>query len=177
MFNASIFALVLQCGTTAAAAIIIVFTPTVGLGCRSLGYIIYGVMAVLIMFLTIISTISFVRISETRAERSTSFSVKGLTAFAAIALRRLCLLLALNNATGLIAISCFQFSNLLDNCYCNAAVIGRGVDSYVVISFEGWIPTMRTSRVSATILAGASMATYMFSLWLLNAPPTEIDYF
>jgi len=134
------------------------------------------VLAVLIMFLTIISTI-FVRISETRVGRSTAPSVKGLTTFAAIALRRFCLLLALINATGLIAISCFQFSNLLDNCYCNAAVIGRGVDSYVVISFEGWIPTMRTSRISATILAGASMAIYMFSLWLLNAPPTEIDHF
>ena len=128
------------------------------------------------MFLTIISTI-LVRISETRVGRSNAFSVKGFTAFTAIALRRFCLVLALINATGLIALSCFQFSHLLDNCYCNAAAIGRGTDSYVVISFEGWISTMRTSRISATILAGASMAIYMFSLWLLNAPPTENDYF
>ena len=178
MFNASIFALVLQCGTAAAATIIIVFTPTVGLGCLSLGYILYGVIAVLIMFFTIVSTI-LTRISETRVGPSTVtvFSVQGFTAFTAILLRRLCLLLALINATGLIPLSCFQFSHLFDNCYCNAATIGRGMDSYVVISFERWVSTMRTSRTLATILAAASMTFYMFSLWLLNAPPTEIDHF
>jgi len=174
MFYASILALVLQCGTTAAAAIIIVFTPTVGLGCRSLGYVIYGVTSLLIMFFIIISTIC-VRISETRVGPSNTFSVKNLTAFTAIALRRLSLLLALINATGLVVLSCFQFSHFLDNCYCNASVVGRGTDSFIIISFGEWISTMRTARVSATILAAASMAIYMFSLWLLNSPPVEID--
>ena len=74
MFNASILALVLQCGTAAAATIIIVFTPTVGLGCRSLGYILYGAIAVLIMFFTIVSTI-LTRISETRVGPPTAFPV------------------------------------------------------------------------------------------------------
>jgi len=52
MFKASILALVLQCGTTAAAEVIIVFTPTVGFGCRALGYAIYGGLAILILFFT-----------------------------------------------------------------------------------------------------------------------------
>jgi hypothetical protein len=80
------------------------------------------------------------------------------------------------NATGLIVLSCFQFSHFLDNCYCNASVIGRGTDSYIIISFDGWIPTMRTSRVSATILAAASMAVYMIFLWLMSSLPPEINY-
>ena len=175
MFNASIFALVLQCGTTAAAAIIIVFTPTVGLGCRSLGYITYGGTALLILFLTIISTL-FARISETRVGRPTVFSIKGFTAFIAIALRRIALLLAFINATGLIVLSCFQFSNFLDNCYCNASVIGRGTSSYVIISYAGWISTMRTARIAATALAAGSMAIFMIFLWLMSALPAEIDY-
>ena len=127
-------ALILQCGTTAAATIIIVFTPTVGLGCRSLGYIIYGGVAIVVMFLNIISTIS-ARISETREERSTV--VKGLTNFIAVALRRISFLLALINGTGLIVLSCFQFSHFLDNCYCNGSVIGRGTDSYVIVFYNG----------------------------------------
>ena len=126
------------------------------------------------MFLTIISTIC-ARISETRVGPSATSSVKSLTAFTAIALRRLSLLLALINATGLIVLSCFQVSNFLDSCYCWASVIGRGMDSYILISFEEWVSTMRTSRIAATILAAASMAIYMFSLWLLNSPPVEID--
>ena len=172
MFNASIFALILQCGTTTAAVIIIVFTPTVGLGCRSLGYIIYGGTAIVIMFLTITSTI-FTRISETRGERSPS--VKRLTAFIAIALRRISLLLAFINATGLIMLSCFQFSHFFDNCYCNASVLGRGADSYIVMDYVGWVTIMRTARIVATILAAATMAVYMIFLWLMSALPAEID--
>ena len=181
MFNASIFALVLQCGTTVAAAIIIVFTPRIGLGCRSLGYIIYGGTSILILFLTIISTL-FARISETRFGPSTTFSIKGFTAFTAITLRRISLILAFLNATGLIILSCSQVSGILENCYCNASVLGHGVDSYFIISYEGWdstskrASTMRTARIVATVLAGATMAIYMFFLWLMSALPAEIDY-
>ena len=143
------------------------------MGCRALGYIIYGGIAVLILFLTIISTI-FVRISETRHEESTT--VKNLTAFIAITLRRITLLLALINATGLILLSCFQFSRLFDNCYCNASVVGRGTDSYVLASYEGWVPAMRNARIVATVLATASTAIYMIFLWFMSALPAEIDY-
>lgn len=174
MFNASISALILQCGTTAAAVIIVVFTPTVGLGCRSLGYLIYGGTAILILILTIISTI-FARISETRVGKSTTFSVKGLTAFTAIALRRITLFLAFANAAGLIVLSSFQFSHFLDNCYCNASVTGRGVDSYIIISFEGWVSTMRAARISATVISAASVASYMVFLRLMSALPTDVD--
>jgi len=62
MFNAAVMALILQCGTAVAATIIVVFTPTVGLGCCSLGYIIYGRTAIVTMFLNITST-NFARIS------------------------------------------------------------------------------------------------------------------
>ena len=141
------------------------------MGCRSLGYIIYGAIAVLILLLTIISTIS-ARISETRHEQST---IKKFTAFIAIALRRISLSLALINATGLVVLSCLQFSHFLDNCYCNASVIGRGTDSYVVASYEGWISTMRSVRIVATVFALVSMAIYMIFLWFVSALPAEID--
>jgi len=173
MFNASIFALILQCGTTIAAVIIMVFTPTIGLGCRSLGYLINGGTALLILFLTIVSTV-LARISETRHEQSTI--VKSLTAFIAIALRRISLLLAFINTTGLIVMSCFQFSYFLRNCYCNASVIGRGTDSYAVASYEGWVSTMRNARIVGTVLAVTCMAIYMTSLWLMSALPAEIRY-
>ena len=163
MFKASIFALVLQCGTTVAATIITVFTPTVGVGCRSLGYILYGTTAILVLFFTIISTI-LARISETRV--GPSIVVKGLSAFAAITFRRIALFLAFVNAAGLVVLSCLQFSHSFDNCYCNASVIGRGVDSYIIVSFDGWISVMRHARIAATILAVASIAVYMFFLRL-----------
>jgi hypothetical protein len=179
MFNASIFALVLQCGTTAAAAIIVTLNPRAGLGCRSLGYIIYAGTSILILFLTITSTL-FARISDTRIGPSTRFSIKGSTAFITITLRRISLILAFLNATVLIVLSFFQISRFLNNCYCIAGVLGHGVDSYIILSYEGLVSTrrvsvMRTVRIAATILAGATMAIYMFFLWLMSALPAEVD--
>ena len=149
MFGASIVALILHCGMTATAIGIAIFTPTFGLGCLSLGYIIYGALAIVILFLTVISTV-FARISETRKERSTF--TKNWTAFVAIASRRICILLALVNATGVILISCLQFSNFLNNCYCNASVLGDGTGSYVVISHVKWFAKMKTARIIAAFL-------------------------
>ena len=173
MFIASILALILQCATTAAAVIITIFTPIITLGCRTLGHTLYGGISLLILSLTITSTI-FARISETRHEESTT--LKSFTAFIAIALRRISLVLAFINTTGLILLSCFHFSHFLDNCYCNASVIGGGTDSYITISFEGWNSTMRTSRILATVLAVASMTIYMTSLWIMNALSRDIGY-
>jgi len=172
MFKATILALVLQCGTAAAAIIIVAFTPRVGLGCRSLGYIIYAGVSVLIMFLTIISTI-FARIAETRGESPPV--VKRVTGFIAGILHRTCLLLAFVNTAGLIVVSCFQFSHFLDNCYCNASVIGRGVESYMIIVYEGSTTTMRNSRIAAVVISAGSVIMYMGSLWLSSALPGNID--
>ena len=164
--------LILQCGTTAAAMIIIVFTPTVGLGCRSLGYTVYGGTAIIIMFLTIISTI-FARISETREERSVV--VKGFTAFIAIALRWISFLLALINGVALVILSCLQFANFLDNCYCNASVLSRGTDSYMIIFYNGSVTTMRDSRLFAILISGVVMLIYMVFLRLMTSLPNDLD--
>ena len=172
MFNALVAALILQCGISAAATGIVVSTPTIGLGCRSLGYIIYTGLSIVILVFTIISTI-FARISETREGRSPF--VQGFTKFIAVALRRICLPLALINMSGLILISCLQFSNFLDNCYCNGSVLGRGTGSYIIISYAGWIDIMRTARIIAIALAGASMSVYMVFLWLMSALPAELE--
>lgn len=165
MFVALVLAIVLQCGTTFAAAIITIFTPTVGVGCRSARYILYGAIAIIIMFLTVISTI-LARISETCHERSQA--AKRLIGSIAVALRITSYFLAFVNAAGLILFTCVQFSRFFDNCYCSSSVIGRGVDSYILANFEGWTHTMINSRIVGTIFSIASMATYMLSLWFIS---------
>lgn len=170
MLNAVVLALILQCGVTGAALIITIFTPTVGLGCRSLGYTVYGGLAIIIMFLAIFSTI-LARISETRKARSRL--VRGVTAFFAIAIRRACVLLALLNSVGLIMLSCLQFSNFLANCYCNSSVIGRGTDTYIVIILQDWVSTMRNARIVGIALAAASISVFMTTLWFISALPVH----
>ena len=172
MFNALVAALILQCGISAAATGIIISTPAIGFGCRSLGYIIYTGLSIVILVFMIISTI-FARISETREGRSPF--VQGFTKFIAVALRRICLPLALINMTGLILISCLQFSKLLNNCYCKGRVLSRGTDSYIIVSYAGWIGTMRIAHIIAIALAGASMSVYMVFLWFMSTLPAELE--
>ena len=171
MFKASVLALILQCGTTIAAAIVAIYSPTVGLGCRSLSYLLYGGIAIIIMFLTIISTIS-ARISETRDERSAT--VKEFTASIAIALCRISFILAFTNATGLLLLSCLQFARIFDNCYCDSSATGLGADAYIIFSYQGWIPFVRNYRIVAVILAATSVIIYMAGLWFVNALPAKI---
>ena len=173
MLVASVMAFILQFGVTAASAIIFIYTPTVGLGCYSLGYILYGIVSLLVMYLTMASTI-LVRISETRDERS--IAVKRFTAFVAIAFRRTSFLLALLNTAGLIFYFFSQFSRLVGTCYCLASVIGRGKDTYVVVTYDGWLSVMRTSRILASILAAGSLAAYMIFLRVMSSFPSEIDH-
>ena len=171
MFASAIFALLLQIGITGAAVVIIVFTPTVGLGCRSLGYTVYGVLSIIIMFLTIISTI-LARISETRKGKSPY--VKDVTAFVAIAIRWTCYLFALLNSVGLIVLACLQFSNFLASCYCNSSVIGRGTNTYIVVFLQDWIPTMRKARIVGIAAAAGSISIFMISLGLVSTPPKDL---
>ena len=173
MLTASVMAFILQFGVTAASTIIVVFTPTIGLGCYSLGYILYGTISLLVLYLTMASTV-LARISETRDERSAT--VKRFTASIAIALRRVSLLLALINTAGLIFFFFSQFSRLVGTCYCHASVLGRGKESYVVVAYDGWISVMKTSRILATIFAAGSMATFMIFLRVMSSFPSEVDH-
>ena len=165
MVYAAIFALILQCGITGAALIIIVFTPTVGLGCRSLGYVVYGGLAIIIMFLTMFSTI-LARMSEIRKDKS---FIKWSTKTLAITIRCICLVLALLNSVGLIVLSCLQFSNFLANCYCNASVLGNGPNTYLVIILTDWITTIKNARAIGIATAAASSSVFMLTILILCA--------
>ena len=70
--------------------------PHNGVECSSLGYVVYGGVAIVTVFLTVISTI-FVRNSETRVEKSTI--VRDFTACIAVSLYGISVLLAVADAT------------------------------------------------------------------------------
>ena len=159
MTYAAILGLLLQFGTTGAAVIIIVYTPRTGLGCRSLGYLIYGWIAITIMFLTIFSTI-LARFSEIRKNES-------FTKILAIAIRYICMALAVINSVGLTVMCCLQFSNVLDTCYCNASVLGNGTNTYIVVILTELIGMMRYARIYGVGTAVGSISAFIISLWSL----------
>ena len=160
MIYAVILGLLLQFGTTGAAVIIIVYTPTVGLGCRSLGYAVYGGLAIIIMFLNIFSTI-LARFSEIRKDKSFP---KSFTKILAIGMRYISWPLALLNSVGIITLSFLQFSNLLSNCYCNSSALGNGTNTYIVVALDDWITYMEDFRAIGILTALACILVFRVSL-------------
>ena len=200
MTYAAILGLLLQFGTTGAAVIIIIYTPRTGLGCRSLGYLIYGGVAIIIMFLTILSTI-LARISEVCKDKSSLphtpevredksplphtsevredksppahtsevHEDKSFLWFAMIAVRCTCLVLAVLNSVGLIVMSCLQFSNALDTCYCNASVLGNGTNTYIIVIVTELIDTMWYARAYGVGTAVGSISAFIISLRFVSS--------
>ncbi|TFK69333.1 hypothetical protein BDN72DRAFT_959617 [Pluteus cervinus] len=163
----SFFALVLQWGTTGAALVVVMLTPTIGLGCRSACFLVYGGLSSIIWFLMMVSTfLTFgatrmyeTQLRPTRSQRFTRFLIK----WSAILLRRFCKLAAIVNALWIIVFCFFQFTNFFNRCWCNSSVMKWGVDkAYNVIQFtsqdkiamtQAWIGGVGLGVGSAGIFA------------------------
>ncbi|KAF8120918.1 hypothetical protein EV363DRAFT_1187658 [Boletus edulis] len=57
MVVASLMSLQLQWGTTIAAVLATWFTPTIGLGCRSMAYLLYGLLSTIVWILLLLSSV------------------------------------------------------------------------------------------------------------------------
>ncbi|TFK68411.1 hypothetical protein BDN72DRAFT_841793 [Pluteus cervinus] len=164
----SFFALVLQWGTTGAALVVVMLTPTIGLGCRSACFLIYGGLSSVIWFFMMVSTfLTFgatrMYESQLRPTRSQQFS-RFLLKWSAILLRRFCKLAAIVNALWIIVFCFFQFTGFFNRCWCNSNVLKWGADkAYIVIQYttqdwtamtHAWIGGVGLGVGSAAIFAG-----------------------
>jgi len=174
IFIASVAALGLQWGTTVSAAIVVVFTPTFGLGCRSGSYLLYGVVSTIIWLALLLSSYlanyAKVRhnggVSPSSAFNSASLA-KGLATF----LRRLSVLVASLNAIFVILACVSQFSNLYSTCYCNSSVLGRGSQhAYNIIAAGYDYGHMEAAWIGGFVLASGCVGLFLFFLHLILDP-------
>jgi len=176
IFVASAFAIGLQWATTGSAVIIVLFTPTTGLGCRSGSYILYGATSTLIWFAQLLSSYLAHYAKERhdrgdipRAESKSANWAKNLATF----LRRLSVLAAACNTISVILACVFQFSNFYNTCYCNASVLGRGfAHAYVIIDRDTgyYNGPMKAAWVGGVVLASGSVVLFLFFLHLMLDP-------
>ena len=148
---ASTIALFLQWGTTGASILIAYRTPTVGLGCRSASYLLYGVIGTVAWICLLTSmlisheimllyqaehlqtpAIDFRRAAD-QYERTWMHS--SLCAVA-VSLRYFGKLLAFLNTLWLVASSLMEFTGGFDNCWCKSNYVGMGDKGWVVL-FKG----------------------------------------
>ena len=136
---ASCLALILQWCTVGASAFVAWHTPTTGLGCYSGSYLLYGVASTSVWFFLVLSSIlGHLSFGEQTVESKVIPMATDIhllrvqprhpVAILAIVLNSCGKVLAILNAAWIICLSILQISNIYQNCYCSATVIGRGVD-------------------------------------------------
>ncbi|KDR79635.1 hypothetical protein GALMADRAFT_137429 [Galerina marginata CBS 339.88] len=175
MLIASGVALTLQWGTTGAAAMIVWFTPTIGLGCRSATYILYGVLSTVVWFMLVTSSILTHYSTNCPAQLFGGDFVLALRArvarLLAIFLRRSGKVIATINAVWIVATGMIQFSSFYDRCYCNSSVFGLGIRAYDVITLlPSDIAGMRAAWIGGFVLAGGATLLFAGFVTLLIDP-------
>ena len=124
---AALFALGLQWGTVGAAVAIHYWKPPVGLGCRAISFLLYGVAATLSFFLCLASSI-FAHIS--RSPRGpiywSPWSQRCLNG-GALLCGHLGKGLAIVSAIGILVVCFFQSSSAFNSCYCASMTFDNGM--------------------------------------------------
>ena len=114
---ASLAGVMLQWGTAGGAIIIHWFTPTVGLGCRSLNWLVYAGVSTLVWILLVSSNFLAHCTRDWIKALSTPLCISGQ-------------LLAACNAIGILVTCIVQFGNFYNRCYCNSVVIQLRTRAY-----------------------------------------------
>ena len=174
IFVASVVALGLQWGTTISAVIVLIFTPTTGLGCRSGSYIIYGIVSTMI-WLGLLSSSYLAHYAKVRHDSGvvpgSGFNSINLAKNLATFLRRLSILTASCNALYVIIVCVFQFSNFYSTCYCNSSVLGRGSQHAFNIITAGYdYDHTKAAWIGGAVLAGGCVFLFLFFLHLVLEP-------
>ncbi|KAG1757929.1 hypothetical protein EDB19DRAFT_1901417 [Suillus lakei] len=166
MALASCASLALQWGTVGGAFIVEWFTPTTGMGCRSLGYLLYGVVSTLIWMMFLISSI-LAHYSAAYSNRE-SLSARVSLSFSHL-LRRMGKLLAIANSLWVILTCILQYSGFYDTCFCNSSMISRGnAAAYVtIVETTAQAALAKAAWIGALFLACTTASAFVALVSLL----------
>ncbi|KAG2123584.1 hypothetical protein DEU56DRAFT_917382 [Suillus clintonianus] len=160
MAQASCASLALQWGTVGGAIVIEWFTPTIGMGCRSLGFLVYGVVSTVIWIMLLTSSI----LAHYSAAYSSSQALPARIALAfSHLLRRMGKLLAIANSIWVIMTCVFQYSYFYDTCYCDSSMISRGRAAGYVTMMEttAQVAETKSAWIGGLVLACTSAAAFV----------------
>jgi hypothetical protein len=183
MFWAMFVALVVQWGSTGSAIFIAYKTPTVGLGCRSGGYLIYGALGTAVLFLLVVSMLCSQAAmqryqSEYAANADVDFSNEfprtwqhSLLCILAVSTRFLGKFLAVSNTIWLILSSLFEYIGVYNTCWCKSCVVSLGDRAWAVLfkTDSDFKQVARTSWVDGIIMSTA----LCIILWLFFSAATR----
>ncbi|KAJ7031199.1 hypothetical protein C8F04DRAFT_1111902 [Mycena alexandri] len=154
MWMAAIAAVFLQWGTTGAAVFVAYWTPSVGIGCRSGSYLIYGVAATLSWIMLILSHLLSHEVMQ-RLERNPNHT-SSILSFLAVSARLFGKTLAICNAMWLIASSVMEDIGYFQTCWCQT-------DAYQYHQ-SGWTPVFKGQQDLRDVAQGIWIGGFMWSI-------------
>jgi hypothetical protein len=178
MWYAFTVAMVVQWGTTGSAIVMAYLTPTVGLGCRSGGYLLYGSIGTgVLVFLLSSMLLSQAamrmyqeKYSNIAADQSIDVDASSRTTshtiicVLAVSTRVLGKTLAVANTVWLVLSSLFEYIGLYNNCWCKSSILS--------LHDKAWVVLFKTDTDFRTVaqgpwIGGIIMGTVIcLSLWL-----------
>lgn len=168
---ATVLALGLQWGTAGAAVIIHYWKRPVGLGCRALSFLLYGVAGTTSLFLFLASSI-LAHISRPQPGQPYSWSQSPtLLDAGAILCRRLGKVVAVLSAVGILMVCLFQATGAFNTCFCASTTFDKGRNQVVFRAVNSVLePGISGVWVGALAMAFSTAVLFGFSIYL-GTPP------
>ena len=199
MAVASFMALMLQWCTAGAAIIIVFYTPTTGLGCRSGAFVLYAVGSTVVWFLMVLSSIVARYSTNASVDSDYTHSIPMLSVSStgpgiptivvngkpsvyytprsaetlAIILNKCGKVLASLNALWIVCTCTLQFANVFGRCICNSSVFGRGAENAfnVLKLAPGDVIGIRAAWVAGVCMTVLSAGLFLGFIWMHRRPP------
>ena len=168
---AVLFALGLQWGTIGAAVAIHYWKAPIGLGCRAMSFLLYGIAATVSMILCLAATIlAHVSRPQHGPVYWLSWS-RTLLDWGAVFCGYLGKCLAFASGIGILIVCFFQSSGALTNCYCASTTWDKGVHDVVFLTINYVFgPEIVRVWIGGLVLAFSTAVLFGFSLYL-GTPP------
>ncbi|KAJ7500868.1 hypothetical protein B0H11DRAFT_1855744 [Mycena galericulata] len=155
IFGAAFVALFLQWGTTGAAIFVAYNTPSVGLGCRSGSYLIYGIASTASWVLLVTSAL-FSHAAMQRLEKKPDRKDVGGLAAMAVVIRLLGKTIAISNAAWLIASTVMEDIGTFQTCWCQTDAAQYGEN--------GWTPVFKNASALSSTAGGIWIGGFVWSI-------------
>ena len=198
---ASFMGLLLQWCTAGAAVIIVIFTPTTGLGCRSGSYILYGLGSTAVWFMMVSSSIlghystmsipelgavtksAVLEFSRRRVYRAATLPLQDdsspsplfqrLAGSLAVFLNALGKIIGALNALWIVCTCFLHFTNVFNRCFCNSSVYGHGVErAYNVLALTAQDKVdIQHVWVGGVAMTLISSGLFTGLIWMYHRPP------
>lgn len=167
------FALGLQWGTIGAAVTIHYWKAPVGLGCRAMSFLLYGIAATLSMFLCLAGTV-LAHLSRPQLQHGPVYWLswsQTLLDYGAVLCAYSGKALAFASGIGIMIVCFFQSSGAFTNCFCASTTFDRGVHDVVLLTINYVVGSdIVRVWVGGLILAFSTAVLFGFSLYL-GTPP------